>query len=82
MVFGESDANFQPSKSEQIFLRKQLETKIKGKRLLVCSGGADKLVPYHCTEPFLRFLKTAASGWYEDASVSVEDIVYPGVGHE
>jgi len=70
------------NESEQNFLRQQLDPKVKGKRLLLCSGGTDKLVPYHCTEPFLKFLKTATSGWYRDANIYVEDIVYPGVGHE
>lgn len=48
----------------------------------MCSGGADKLVPYHCAEPFLKFLKNAVGGWWKDGGVEVEDIVYEGVGHK
>lgn len=71
------------SSSEQQRLRPILNAKLKGKRILVCSGGADKLVPYHCSEPFLRFLKHATwkGGWYADGGVVVEDRVYEGVGH-
>ncbi|TVY33547.1 hypothetical protein LOCC1_G008443 [Lachnellula occidentalis] len=71
------------SDSEQHRLRPILDAKLKGKRILVCSGGADKLVPYHCSEPFLAFLKhaTATGGWYADGGVVVEDRVYDGVGH-
>lgn len=82
MLFGSSDVVTSPSEIEQKRLRLILDEKIKGKRVLVCSGGADKLVPYHCSEPLLKFLKEAASGWYKDGKVSVEDIVYPGIGHK
>jgi hypothetical protein len=81
LLFGTLEIQPNPSKSEQNRLRAILDAKIKGKKLLVCSGGADKLVPYHCAEPFMQFLKNATSGWYEDGNVHVEDIVYPGIGH-
>jgi hypothetical protein len=81
LLFGTSEIQSNPSEEEQKRLREILDTKIKGKKLLVCSGGADKLVPYHCAEPFMCFLKNATSGWYKDGNVYVEDIVYPGVGH-
>ena len=48
---------------------------IQGKRLLNMSGGADKLVPYKCSEPFLGWLKTNSEGFY------LEDIVFDGVAH-
>ena len=81
LLFATSAIQANPSESEQKRLRKILDAKIKGKRLLVCSGGADKLVPYHCAQPFMQFLKNATNGWYRDGDVYVEDIVYPGVGH-
>ena len=81
ILFGTSEIQANPSESEQKRLREILDAKIRGKQLLVCSGGADKLVPYHCSEPFMQFLKNATSGWYADGNVYVEDIVYPGVGH-
>lgn len=81
MLFGASEINIHPSESEQERLRQILDKKIKGKRVLVCSGGDDKLVPYHCSEQFMKFLKTATSSWYKDGDVYVEDNVYPGIGH-
>jgi hypothetical protein len=78
LLFGNSEI---PS-SPQPHLKNVLDSKIKGKKLLVCSGGDDKLVPYHCSEPFLKFLKNAVGkgGGYE-GEVYVEDNVYEGVGH-
>jgi hypothetical protein len=77
ILFGTSETTSGPSEQ----LRQLLDLKLKGKRILVCSGGADKLVPYHCSEPFLKFLKDATGGWYKDGGLYVEDNVYPGVGH-
>ena len=77
MLFGTSEITSGPSEQR----RQLFDSKLKGKRILVCSGGADKLVPYHCSEPFLKFLKDATGGWYKDGGVYVEDNVYPGVGH-
>lgn len=82
ICFGSSDISVHPSEAEQKRLRKVLDGKIKGKSVLVCSGGADKLVPYHCSEPFLTFIKSATSSWYAEENLYVEDIVYPGIGHE
>ena len=50
--------------------------------VLVLSGRDDKLVPYARAAPFLDFLKDAAAGWNKPANTTVEDIVYPGTGHE
>jgi hypothetical protein len=47
------------------------------KSILNLSGGADKLVPYSCSLPFLSFLKK------EIGSEGVlDDRVFAGVGHE
>lgn len=81
LLFGTSDIQVNPLESEQNRLREILDARIKGKQLLVCSGGDDKLVPYHCTELFMQFLKNATSGWYKNGNVYVEDNVYPGIGH-
>ncbi|CZR59889.1 uncharacterized protein PAC_09783 [Phialocephala subalpina] len=81
MLFGTSEINASPSGEEQKKLRELLDSKLTSKRVLVCSGRDDKLVPYHCSEPFLTFLKQATSGWYKDGGVYVEDKVYSGVGH-
>ncbi|KAF3920291.1 hypothetical protein AA313_de0209212 [Arthrobotrys entomopaga] len=55
---------------------KLIQERLGGKKLLALSGGADKLVPYDCSKPFLELLKTEGQG-----IVDVTDIVYEGVGH-
>ena len=54
------------------------------KRILNLSGGADKLVPYAHSKPFIDWLKTvnAQGGWFEGSGLVLEDIVFDGVGHE
>jgi len=81
LLFGTSEINPNPSEKEQARLGQILDSKIKGKQILVCSGGDDKLVPYRCAEPFMKFLNNATSGWYKGGNVYVEDNVYPGIGH-
>jgi hypothetical protein len=82
LLFGTSPIPLTPSGPEQTRLRQIFDAKIEGKSLLVCSGGADKLVPYHASQPFMDFLKNAVrkGGWYEEG-LSVDDRVYEGVGH-
>lgn len=70
-----------PSPDEQQRLAPLLNATIKGKRVLVCSGGADKLVPYHAAKPFMDFLKDATRSWWKEGGVYVEDNVYDGIGH-
>lgn len=55
-----------------------------GKRILNLAGGADKMVPYKFTVPFIRWLKDAVgpSGISADGGTVVEDITFDGVGHE
>ncbi|KAJ9638079.1 uncharacterized protein PV06_04938 [Exophiala oligosperma] len=54
------------------------------KRILNLSGGSDKLVGYQHSKPFLDWLKKSVErgGWFEGSGLYLEDIVYPGVGHE
>ncbi|MCJ1266188.1 hypothetical protein MMC22_006071 [Lobaria immixta] len=57
---------------------------LRGKRILNLAGGADKLVPYKLTVPFIRWLQDAVApgGLSGDGGTVVEDIVFDGVGHE
>ncbi len=73
-----------PSQDEQKRLVPLMSNTIKGKGILNMAGGADKLVPYRCAEPFCRWLKkaTASNGWFGDGSVHFENLIYDGVGHE
>lgn len=59
-------------------LRAQVRQRLNGKRIMCLSGGADKLVPYACGEPFLRHLKQVIQ---TAGGVLLEDIVFAGVGH-
>ena len=81
-LFGLSEIPVNPSEAEQKRLCAILDPKIKNKKLLLCSGGADKLVPYHCGAQFIQFLKTASDVWYKDGNVHIQDNVYPKAGHE
>jgi hypothetical protein len=61
--------------------RQRIEQSLSGKKFLLCSGGEDKLVPYRCSEPFVGWLKDATGSWLKHCDISVEDKIYPGVGH-
>lgn len=73
-----------PPASEQKRLLPLMKRCLQGKRILNMAGGADKLVPYKCGEPFLRWLKNAtdSNGWFSEGGVVLEDIVFDGVSHE
>lgn len=79
---GEVPAEGTPDEAEQARLRPILDAHVKGKKLLMCTGGADKLVPWRCSEPFTKFFTAAAEGWYKDSSLVADNRVYAGVGHE
>lgn len=66
--------------SEEV-ARQILRDRLRGKKFLLCSGGDDKLVPYRCSEPFTRWFKQATGSWFKDENVSVDDRIYPGIGH-
>lgn len=75
----------EPSDAEKTRLRPIMRDSIGGKRILCLSGGADKLVPYSCSEPFLQWLKHALrkeGGWFNDRSTVLEDIIDEKAGHE
>ena len=72
------------SDEDKVGLGPLMARTLGNKRILNLSGGADKLVPYRCAEPFLAWLKKAIGegGWYENGEVVFEDVVFEGVGHE
>ncbi|KAK5020418.1 hypothetical protein LTR16_001030 [Cryomyces antarcticus] len=74
----------EPSDEEKTRLRPLMREHLGGKRILCLSGGADKLVPYQCGEPFLGFLRRAIGegGWFSDRETVLEDIVDIQAGHE
>ncbi|CAF9932269.1 MAG: hypothetical protein ALECFALPRED_005253 [Alectoria fallacina] len=73
-----------PTVLEQKRLLPLMKESLQGKRILNMAGGADKLVPYKCGEPFFRWLKkaTASDGWFNKGGLVFEDIVFDGVSHE
>ncbi|CCU81532.1 alpha/beta hydrolase fold-containing protein [Blumeria hordei DH14] len=81
IIFGIAEVMVNPDQVHHSSLSNILDSKVKGKRILVCSGGEDKLVPYHCNEPMFEFFRNAASGWYSEKNFRLEEIIYPGVGH-
>lgn len=73
-----------PTYQEKEWLVPLMKSTLQGKRILNLAGGADKLVPYKCSEPFLSWLKEARApnGWFGEGKLVLEDIVFDGVGHE
>ncbi|KAL6864106.1 alpha/beta-hydrolase [Trichoderma novae-zelandiae] len=82
ILFGTNPVPSLPlSQPEQDRLRKILDNRVRGKKLLLCSGAADELVPYRHAQPLIAVLRDAAEGWYRDGGLEVDDRVYEGVGH-
>ncbi|KAK6841592.1 hypothetical protein PG987_002452 [Apiospora arundinis] len=81
ILFGTREISVSPSDVEKERLRSVLEPRLAGKKFQILSGGVDKLVPYALAKPFLDFFKSAVTTWDRQANISVEDIVYPDVGH-
>ena len=81
---GDDFFNRDPTDEEKARLRSLMEKMLRGKRILNMAGGEDRLVPYKCSEPFLRWLKNAIArdGFFADGDVVLKDVVFEGVGHE
>ncbi|KAK4172354.1 hypothetical protein QBC36DRAFT_76572 [Triangularia setosa] len=88
ILFGPHPVPEQPQQTRQELIRQTiLYERLQGKKLLVCSGGVDKLVPPRCSDPFMNWLKAAAvnppsPSFDKEQRFWVDDRVYPGVGHE
>ncbi|KAK4223876.1 hypothetical protein QBC38DRAFT_486735 [Podospora fimiseda] len=61
-----------------------LYERLEGKRVLVCAGEKDKLVPMRCSEPFMSWLKGAVGQAppSEEQRILVDERIYEGVGHD
>ncbi|KPI44763.1 uncharacterized protein AB675_8424 [Cyphellophora attinorum] len=82
---GKEDWAHEMSEEEAERVRPEMERCFGGgKRVLVLSGGSDKLVNYKFSEPFLGWLKKAIQkrGWFEDGGLWLKDVVVEGCGHE
>ncbi|PSR80564.1 hypothetical protein BD289DRAFT_346395, partial [Coniella lustricola] len=79
-VAADNDKEHQQQERERI--RGVLDKHVRGKKLLMCTGGDDKLVPWRCSEPFTDWFVDAAQTWYADGGLSVDNRIYPGRGHE
>lgn len=64
--------------------RLQQMRKLRGKKILSISGGADKLVPYSCVQPFLAWLQQAVSkeGCLSNDGISLRLVLEKDTGHE
>ncbi|RKF81230.1 putative alpha beta hydrolase fold-containing protein [Golovinomyces cichoracearum] len=81
IFFGFQEVALDQSDADKKKLRDVLDSKLRNKRILLCSGKNDNLVPYRCAEAFLAFLKNASTRWYSDGNFHIEDRIYPGIGH-
>ncbi|KAI0394297.1 Alpha/Beta hydrolase protein [Xylariaceae sp. FL0594] len=81
ILFGTREIPTELSSSDEERLRTVLDSKIRGKRFQVLSGGADRLVPYDAGRQFMDFFQKATDGWYKDGNVYMENNIYPEVGH-
>ncbi|KAF4978996.1 hypothetical protein FZEAL_4727 [Fusarium zealandicum] len=84
LLFGTSTIPSSPlSAAEQARIKPILDARVRGKKLLLCSGADDALVPYANSRRLVNVLKEAVGegGWYYDGGVVLEDRVYEGVGH-
>jgi hypothetical protein len=81
---GQESFHTQVNESERQILMPAMTKCFANKRILNLSGGADKLVPYTFSKPFVSWLKTVSGkgGFFEGGGCIVEDIVFEGVGHE
>lgn len=84
MKITDEDYTREPTEKEKTKLLPLMREHLQGKRILNMAGGADKLVPYRMSEPFLKWLKKAIgpNGWFSGRDVYLEDKVYEGAGHE
>ncbi|OJD19878.1 hypothetical protein AJ78_00238 [Emergomyces pasteurianus Ep9510] len=74
----------EPTEHEKNAVIPLMRQTLQGKKILLISGGKDKLVPYARGEPFLTWLKKAISpaGWFADGAVTLEDVIDEEAGHE
>lgn len=72
------------SSNDECRLWTVLNHTIRGKKLLLCSGQEDELVPYAITQPFVQQLSCAISrqNWQGEDAVTIDDRLYGGIGHE
>lgn len=82
LLFGTGSISESPDEKEREELGAILDSKVKGKKFLLCSGADDRLVPYRASKGFNEFFVDAVQGWYKGGNVAVENKVYEGVGHE
>lgn len=60
-----------------------MEKHLQHKKIYCQFGAKDKLVPFGCSEPFLRWLQHAVApgGWFDGHNVLLKPEVFEGVGH-
>lgn len=83
MAEASNDLMREPSDREKKRLMPLMRDHLAGKRILNQAGAEDKLVPYACSVPFLKWLEKAIvpSGWFAGNDVQLVDKAYDGVGH-
>ena len=73
----------EPISDERATITPIMYKSFQGKTILNLAGGADKLVPYSSSEPFLRWLKRAiaSSGCFSDGELKLKDVIFDDVDH-
>ncbi|KAJ3546052.1 hypothetical protein NM208_g2203 [Fusarium decemcellulare] len=70
---------------DQQMRKSVMPERLRGKRLLVVSGGADKMAPYKLTSPVMEFLQHTMgenSNRRHDGGLVMKSVVIPNVQHE
>ena len=69
--------------ADQDLLKRRLRETVRGKTFLNLSGAEDKLVPYHCSKPFVQWLLSNMTNGNEASGCDfhLEDKMFTGVGH-
>ena len=78
------EATFKPPTPLEMMthVRPRMAKHLRGKHILNIAGGADTLVPYSASAPFLRWLKSANMGWFRGHGLVLVDSIHPGIKHD
>ena len=80
MIEDEDSAENVRMNTKKDTVRNRIAERLDGKRILSLSGGADKLVPYECSKPFINLLESEGNG-VGKKGVGIQDVVYQDIGH-
>jgi hypothetical protein len=59
-----------------------VQSRLLGKKYLLCFGADDQLVPHRISQPFIDSLKGSIKESSTSSPTWLEEVVYPNTGHE